>query len=952
VGANGIKLAYLEQIFPLKPDLMKKLLFLLLFISFSILMIQDCSQPGKTRINGQPVNLRCEYLNNPIGIDTMIPRFSWELSGEERSLYQSAFQLLVATSPEILDRDKADVWNSGRVKSTENIQVEYDGKSLSSSTRYYWKVRTWNRKGRVTQYSETAWFETALLDPADWKAEWIGDGMKAPESEADMYLDNPNPLLRKEFRVEKKIKSARLYITGLGYYEAYLNGNKAGDHLLDPGWTNYAKRIQYVAYDVTEMLQEGDNAIGVILGNGWYNPLPLYLFNRLNLRNVLTTGQPRALVQLMIRYNDDTNEVIVSNESWKAGKGPILMNSVYLGEKYDARLEQDGWNKPGFDDSSWITAVKAESPGGRLVTENQPPIRITRIIKPVSITEPHKGVFIFDMGQNFAGCARIKVKGPAGTEIQLRYGELLNEDGTLNDRTTIACHIMEGWYYQQREGHPRNARQIDTYIMKGSGEEIYNPRFTFHGFRYIEVTGFPGKPTLETLEGLRMNSDLPVAGEFECSNTLFNKIQENVEWTFLSNVFSVESDCPGREKFGYGGDMVTACEAYISNYDMSGFYTKAVRDFHDDQHPSGGMPECAPYNGINDGGLTEDTGPIGWMLAFPFLQDRLYRYYGDKRLLEEQYENTVRLIEFIRQNAPDNTLGKGISDHESLAPKPTGITSTSFYYHHVLMLSEFAGILNKSGDQKKYAALADEIKKAFIEKFVKEGTGKVDAETQASQVFALYYDLLPESDRNAALEILEKDILEKNNGHLSTGIFGTKMMYDVFRMYERNDLGFTITNQRTFPGYGYMIEKGGTTIWESWAGGGISYNHPMFGSVSDWFFKALGGIYPSENAVGFNPFIIKPSVVGDLEWVDCQYQSIRGKIISNWHIENNIFYLDASVPGNTTARIFIPAAGKEFVFESDIPATDAHGIKFIQFKNNYAEFEAGSGLYHFSSALK
>jgi len=666
---------------------------------------------------------------------------------------------------------------------------------------------------------------------------------------------------------------------------------------------------------------------------------------------VLTTGQPKCLVHLLVLFTDGTMEVVVSDGSWKAGKGPILMNSVYLGEKYDARLEQEGWDKPGFNDNNWTSAVKTDSPGGRLVIQNQPPIRITSVIKPISITEPVKGVFIVDMGQNFAGCARIKVNGPAGTKVQLRYGELLHEDGTLNDRTTIACHIMEGWYYQQREGHPKNARQIDTYILKGIGDEVYNPRFTFHGFRYIEITGFPGKPTLETLEGLRMNSDLPDVSEFECSNTLFNKIQENAEWTFLSNVFSVESDCPGREKFGYGGDMFTACEAYISNYDMSGFYTKAVIDFQDDQHQSGGMPECAPYNGINDAGLTEDTGPIGWMLAHPFLQDRLYRYYGDKRLLEEQYESTVRLIEFIREQAPDHLPEKGIGDHETLVSKPK-CTATAFYYHHVLLLSEFARILEKPEDLEKYSALADEIKKAFIKKFVVTGQGKVDIENQAAQAFALYYDLLPESDRQAALEILEKDIIEINNGHVSAGIFGLKMMYDVFRMYERNDLGFLITNQKTFPGYGYMIENGGTTIWESWQGGGNSYNHPMFGSVSDWFLKALGGIYPSEDAIGFNPFIIKPSVVGDLEWINSSYQSIRGEIISNWRIENDVFYLDVTVPGNTTASIFIPASSPESVSESDKPATEAKGLKFLQFQNSYAEFEAGSGRYQFRSSLK
>jgi alpha-L-rhamnosidase len=930
---------------------MKNRTFRFIVFSYVLTSITSCSGPAGSGNTGQPVNLKCEYSDNPVGIDTRIPRFSWEITGTERGQYQMAYQLLVASNPIILQDNKGDIWNSGRIKSSENIQIEYQGKTLNSSTRYYWKVRIWDRTGKPALFSENAWFETALLDPDDWHAEWIGDGSKVPATEAEIYLDTPNPLLRKEFNVNKEIQSARLYITGLGYYEAYLNGKKVGDHMLDPGWTNYSKRIQYITYDVTEMVRAGVNAIGVMLGNGWYNTMPLYLFNRLNLRTVLITGQPKCLVQLLVRFTDGTEEVIVSDDNWKAGKGPILMNSVYLGEKYDARLEQEGWDKPGFNDDNWTSAVKTDSPGGRLVIQNQPPIRITRIIKPVAITEPEKGVFIVDMGQNFAGCARIKVNGPAGTKVQLRYGELLHEDGTLNDLTTIACHIMEGWYYQQREGHPKNARQIDTYILKGTGEEVYNPRFTFHGFRYVEITGFPGKPTLETLEGLRMNSDLSDVSEFECSNTLFNKIQENAEWTFLSNVFSVESDCPGREKFGYGGDMFTACEAYISNYDMSGFYTKAVRDFQDDQHPSGGMPECAPYNGINDAGLTEDTGPIGWMIAHPFLQDRLYRYYGDTRLLAEQYESTVRLIEFIREQAPDYIIEKGIGDHETIDPKPK-CTSTAFYYHHVRLLSEFARILGKSEDHEKYSALADEIKKAFINKMVVAGQGKVDIGTQAAQAFGLYYDLLPESDRQAALGILEKDITEKNNGHVSAGIFGTKMMYDVLRTYERNDLGFLITNQKTFPGYGYMIENGGTTIWESWEGGSISYNHPMFGSVSDWFLKALGGIYPSINSVGFNPFIIKPSVVGDLEWVNCRYQSIRGEIISKWRIDNNTFYLEVTVPGNTTAYINIPAADPESVFESDKPAAKAKGLKFMQYNNRYAEFEAGSGTYYFRSSLK
>jgi len=923
-------------------------LYLLLFLIHTTACFNH-SKPGKI---DPPLNLKCEYKSTPLGIDTPVPRFSWELTSSERNQYQTAFQMLVASTPESLHNDDGDIWNSGKVKSSENIQVEYDGEPLSSSTRYYWKVRVWDPKGNSSPYSEPSWFETSFLTPDDWKAEWIYDGREAPGTEAEMYLDIANPLFRKEFSINNEIQSARLYITGLGYYEAYLNGQKVGDHILDPGWTNYAKRIQYITYDVTDMLQSGKNAIGVMLGNGWYNPLPLYLFNRLNLRNILTIGQPRCLLQLLIRFEDGTEQVIVSDDTWKTGKGPILKNNVYMGEKYDAWLEQPGWNKPEFDDSNWIDAVTISSPGGRLVSQIQPPIKITRIIRPVLITEPEKDIFIFDMGQNFAGCARLKVTGPAGTKVQLRYGELLHEDGTLNDLTTIACHIREGWYYQHREGHPRNANQTDTYILKGDGEEVYHSRFTFHGFRYVEVTGYPGKPSLESLEGLRMNADLLVTGEFECSNPLFNKIQENATWTFLSNVFSIESDCPGREKFGYGGDIFTACEAYIYNYDMASFYVKTVRDFQDDQRPSGGMPECAPDNAIYDKGLTKETGPIGWMIAHPFLQDRLYRYYGDKRLINEQYESTVRLIEFIREHAPDHILNTGISDHATIAPKPENVTATAFYYHHVAMLVEFAGILGKTDDQKKYAALADEIKKAFIKEFVREGTGKVDIETQASQAFALYYDLLPEADRQAALDVLEDDILIKNAGHLSTGIFGTKMLYDVFRIYNRNDLGFIITNQKTYPGYGYMIENGGTTIWENWRGGLSSYNHPMFGSVSEWFFKSLGGIYPDDDAVGFDHFVIKPAITGDLEWIRSYYHSIRGPIESNWHLQNDTLYLETIIPVNTTAMILIPTTNLESVTENDQSAARADGITFVRYENNYAEYRVGSGKYLFKSVVK
>ena len=903
-----------------------------------------CTPPTATLL--PPENLKCEYRVNPLGIDAVQPRLFWEIPDNPRGTMQGAYQVMVATSDSLLSKDKADIWNSGKIKSNQNIQVVYNGSPLESGKRYYWKVRFWDQHGNLSHFSRPSWWETGLMKPGDWKGTWVNNGTSAPESEADMYKDIPNPLFRKGFALDKKIASARLYISGLGYYEAYINGKRVGDHVLDPGWTNYSKTIQYVTYDITGLLNTGKNAIGVMLGNGWFNPLPLYLFNRLNLRKVLTIGQPEFIAQLAVTYEDGSTSVIASDNTWKTGKGPILMNNVYLGERYDARLEQDGWDAPGFDDSGWTPAVKATSPGGALTAMIQPPVRITNIVAPVKITEPKKGVYIFDMGQNFAGVARLNVHGPAGTRVQLRYGELLYDDGTLNDRSTIACHIWDGSYVKHRPGAPLNANQTDTYILKGKGEEIYKSSFTFHGFRYVEVTGYPGKPDLESVMGLRMNSDLKPVGSFSCSNPLFNKIQENTEWTMLSNVFSVESDCPGREKFGYGGDMVSASEAFMMNYDMADFYTKAIHDFANDQKPSGGMTECAPNNDIEDQGLTKDTGPIGWMLAFPWLQKRLYTYYGDRQLIEKEYDATKNLVEFIHTHAPDNLVKTGISDHESLVTKPFMVSGTAFYYDHVKTLAEFATLLGKTQDAETYKKLARDIKQAFIDKLVNKTTGAVDSATQASQAIALYYGLLPDNIENPALKLLTENISVENNDHLTTGIFGTKMMFEVLRKNNLDNLGYAVNNQRTFPSYGYMIDNGATTIWESWKGYG-SHNHPMFGSVSEWFYKGVGGISPADDAVGFNDIVIKPFFTDSLQWMKTTYHSIRGLIETSWFRLPGEITFNVIIPGNTNAIVYFPAEDPENITERGIPIKQMKEAEYVNSGNGSSVFKLGSGHYSF-----
>ena len=682
--------------------------FMLLFLLILPLIGSwGCSNREDAAIT--PVNLRCEYRMNPLGIDSLEPRLSWTFVSDARNQAQSAYRIIVASSPEQLEDSHGDIWDSGRVESDMNIHVPYAGDALQSGTRYHWKVRVWDGNGGGSIWSEPAWFETALMSAGDWQGQWIGDGRPVPERDEDFYDFIPNPLLRKEFELTGEVTRARLYIGGLGYYESFLNGARVGDTVLDPAWTSYEDRVYYATYDVTGMLRQGRNAIGVMLGNGWYNPLPLGLFRSVNLRNVLEIGVPKLLAQLEVEYADGSRERIVTDTSWRAGEGPVLKNNVYLGEYYDARAEQPGWMQTGFDASSWHDAVVLPAPPGRMIASDIPPIRITATLKPVAITQPAPDIYIFDLGQNYAGWTRLRVQGPAGTVIRLRYAEALTEDGLPDFRTSAAGQIKEGGI-SGGPGAPPTAWQEDNYVLKGGGPEEYVQHFTFHGFRYVEVTGYPGIPTLDDMEGLRLNADVEQTGRFACSNPMFNELQEVIDWTFKSNIFSIESDCPQREKFGYGGDMVAAGESFMFNYGMANFYEKTVRDFADDQLGNGGMPECAPDNGIASSGLGGGSGPIGWQLAHPFLQERLYRFYGDRRIVEEQYEPTKRLAAFLQTVAPDYIIRRGISDHASIDPKPVTLTSTAFYYHIASLAAEFAEILGHEDDAAGYSALAGNIR--------------------------------------------------------------------------------------------------------------------------------------------------------------------------------------------------------------------------------------------------
>ncbi len=917
---------------------MKKHYFLVL--TFLCLILPHTFAAKQSSIT--PVDLRCEYQSNPLGIDIAVPRFSWTFASGARNQSQSAYELMVSDSEKDIRRLKGNVWSTGKTGSPQNIQIAYGGSPLKSFTRYYWRVRVYDKDGNASGWSNPAWFETAMLSANDWQAAWIGDGKSLPVKDEDFYKDDPAPVLRKIFETRKKVTSARLYISGVGYYEACMNGTKIGDHVLDPGWTAYRNQVLYTTYDVTGQVRKGKNVLSVMLGNGWYNPLPLRMWGTWNLREELAIGSSCVKGELHITYSDGSSEVIPTDETWQVAPGAILRNSVYTGEHYDARLEKDWSNPEGKIEGGNV--VKVTGPTGALTAQIQPPVKLIKVIKPVSISESKPGVYLFDMGQNFAGVARIRVKGPAGTRVVLRYGEDKYKDGNINVMTSVAGQIKSG---NGGPGAPTIAWQEDSYTLKGEGVETWAPQFTFHGFRYIEVTGWPGKPTIDDIEGLCLSADVATVGEFSSSNSMFNRLLENIRWTFRSNLFSVQSDCPAREKFGYGGDMFCTTNAFSFNYDMANFYRKIIQDNVNDQRPLGGITETTPYMGIADKGLGDGSGPLCFQVGFPYLMAHLYEFYGDKRVLEEYYAALDKQVRFIASHAKGDLISVDLSDHESLDAKPEKLTASAFYYYHVKLIAEFAAALGKTDDAAKYGALAQAIKKAIMANMFDAATGTFDNATQSAQAFGLWFDFTDGKDREAAFDALVKAV-ENRKGHLSTGIFATKMMFDVFRRDDRNDMAYSIANQRDFPGWGYMIENGATTLWETWAYSDNTYsqNHPMFGSISEWFYRSLLGINPA--APGFGKIIIKPQPAGDLTYAKGSYRSIRGLIGSEWRMDKGKFYLKVEIPVNTTAEIWILSATGE-ITESGKPVGQHHDITKVKTEGKYTVLAVGSGKYSFET---
>jgi len=914
-----------------------------LFYQAVLLTFISCSQ-NPVSVSG----LKCDGRTNPLGIEAMNPRFSWVINSNERDTRQSAYQILVADSPEKLKKNIGNIWDSKVVKSGRSIQVEYAGLTLSSEKKYYWKVKIYNLAEKASSWSEPAMWQMGLLSVNDWnKATWIGfenlaDSMKVVpgiHGDGDKLGNKATkrsivPLFRKEFSVEKKIKSATLCISGLGHYEATINGQKVGQSFLAPGWTNYDKVCLYNSYDVTSQLTVGKNAIGVIVGNGFYN------INRERYRKlVIAYGYPKMISKLKINYEDGTSTTVVSGIDWKCTPSPIVYSSIYGGEDYDATLEQKGWDQPGFDDSKWKMSLPVTVPSGKLSAETDFPLTIREVIKvkKTVLTEP--GKYLYDFGQNCSGIIELKVSGKKGSVIKLTPGELITKDKKINQNAS------GGPYYF-------------SYTLKGDGIEIWRPKFTYYGFRYVMVEGaIPDSekqnteiPKIIDLQLLHTANSAPKTGEFECSNQLFNQIYTLIDWAVRSNLASVVTDCPHREKLGWLEQTYLMGASVHYNYNLYPLYRKAIRDMIDAQTPDGLIPDIAPEFVPFEGGFRDSPE---WGSAGIILPWMIWQWYGDLALVKEAMPMMKKYVAYLGTKADGHILSHGLGDWFDYGPNtpgeaqltPKALTATAIYYYDILLLSKMMELTNNKEDAEKMTALANEVKKAFNTKFFNSETKVYSTGSQTAMAMPLCFGLVNDNDRKAVFKNMV-DTISVSGKKLTAGDIGFHFLVKALEEGGGSQLLFDMNFQNDVPGYGFQLKKGATALTESWpALEEVSNNHLMLGHLMEWFYTGLGGIKQEETGVAFKNIIIRPEIVGDITWVKSSYQSSNGLIRSEWKKEQNILEMTVEIPANTSATIHLPTNQEESVTENGKKTTvskTADGKYFCK---------VGSGTYIYKMAL-
>ncbi|MBT29392.1 MAG: hypothetical protein CMO01_06985 [Thalassobius sp.] len=731
-------------------------------------------------------------------------------------------------------------------------------------------------------------------------AKWISQDAKLPDSDSLFYQNHPAPIFRKSFDVSTEVASATLFITAAGYYKVSIDGKAIEDNVLDPAWTDFSERIYYAEYDVTDKVAQGKNSVEIILGNGFYNPLPMKMWGNLNLRNALPTGIPAVIAKLVLKDTNGEIKEIVTDETWKYTSGPILKNSVYIGEVYDANLEVNGWQNPDFDDANWKNSVVVAGPGGELQKSIMPPVKVTDKFTSTQISSPEKDVYLVDMGTNFTGTYIIKLNGYKGDTVNFRFGERTYEDGNLNPMTTVAGQIKKKG--RGGSGAPDVAWQTDSYIFSEDGEVEYSPIFTFHTYRYMEISGLSYEPKIQDIQGLAFNTDVQNENHFASSSDLLNSIQKATVRTFVSNLVTVQSDCPAREKFGYGGDLNATNESFMYNFDMHAFYKKTIYDWVDAINlQDSGFVDTAPFVGLGYCG-------ISWESAFLVTQYYLYLYYGDTDLVKELYALDKQWMQKVARIYPDGVVREGLSDHESLKPVPVELTGTAHYLQCAKIMKTFAQLMNETALENEYGQLAEVLKDSLKTRFWDQPI-KEDINRQTLFSTLIYHDVIPEESMSAAKDSLMSALQNGPSGHLYTGIFGTKYMLETLSKTGFIEDAFKMVNSTQYPGWGFMIDRGATTIWETWKESDNTYSncHPMFGTVTEWFYRWLGGIQPIDGLPGFKKFTLSPYVPENLDWVKCNYHTPYGEIVSNWKKEGDkTLIFETNIPTASSAIFHLP----------------------------------------------
>ncbi|WP_276354347.1 glycoside hydrolase family 78 protein [Cohnella caldifontis] len=885
--------------------------------------------------------LRCEYKENPVGLDVPRPRFSWKLVSGERAAVQSACQIQVSTDPMF---GREPLWDTGRVDSDQSIHFEYAGPALKPRTRYWYRVRAWNGNGRMSAWSEPAFWETGLRSPEGWQARWIAAGLAPPEGE------DPCDYVRASFRLRGKPVSARIYATARGLYRLYVNGAEADDTRMAPGWTSYGHRLQYQTYDVTGLLSAGDNAIGATLGNGWYAG---YLAWE-NKRRVY--GDERSLLlQLHVTYADGSEDTVVSaaDGRWKAGRGALRMSELYHGETYDARIEPEGWLLPGFDDSAWEPVSERDDPFDTLIAQENEPVRVTEVIRPVASLVTPRGELVLDMGQNMVGWMRFTVREAPGAVIRLEHAEVLDRDGN---------------FYT---GNMRSARNLITYVCKGGGAETYEPHFSFQGFRYVKITGLADtEGLLDRFAGCVVHTDLEPAGSFETSDGRLNRLYRNIVWGQRGNFLDVPTDCPQRdERLGWTGDAQVFVRTSTYPYNVAPFFAKWLRDLAADQRPDGGVPFVIPFVPFNVHFDEDDSNhsSAAWGDAAVICPWTMYEVYGDRRLLEEQYPSMKAWIEYIRAQGGNEYLwntgfhfGDWLAldgkEGEYIGQTPTDLIATAYYAHGTSLLSRAARALGRTEDEQAYRRLHDNVVQHFRLEFVSPN-GRVIAPTQTAYALVLAFDLLEETHRPQAAARLE-EMIRKNGYKLTTGFVGTPYLCPVLSRFGYHDAAYRLVMQEEYPSWLYSVKQGATTIWEHWDGikpdGTFwsddmnSYNHYAYGSVGEWLFRVAAGIDTAEGFPGYKRIRIAPRFGGGLTFVKAAYESVHGTIRSRWALQGDgRITVEVSIPPNTEAEVELPGATVDGVTESGLPVSRAVGVFGAEAAGGVLRLRVGSGDYRF-----